>query len=175
MAVENIGGNEQSSGVLGPRVSCPPTVLNMQSNQDGMKRPKRKRWNEDITTLRREEETHLADKVARATAQGATRTQIRHMKQQHRRKAKRKRTQKLKRTMQVRRAAQHCLKLRNRQNKANKRFKILTWNTRGWGAPYTTLDPVVSIITHNLPCRIAPYHGRPVAGPRHWLDACWCA
>ena len=35
-AVENIGGNEQSSGVLGPRVSCPPTVLNMQSNQDGM-------------------------------------------------------------------------------------------------------------------------------------------
>ena len=142
-AVENIGGNEQSSGVLGPRVSCPPTVLNMRSNQDGMKRPKRKRWNEDITTLRREGETHLADKVARATAQGATRTQIRHMKQQHRRKAKRKRTQKLKRTMQVRRAAQHCLKLRNRQNKAKKRFKILTWNTRGWGAPYTTLDPEV--------------------------------
>ena len=66
-AVGNIDGNDQFLGFLGPRVSCPPTVLNMQSIQDGRKRPKRKRWNEDITTLRREGETHLADKVARAT------------------------------------------------------------------------------------------------------------
>ena len=73
-AVGNFDGNDQFLGFLGPRVSCPPTVLNMPSNQDGRKRPKRKRWNEDITTLRREGETHLADKVARATAQGATRT-----------------------------------------------------------------------------------------------------
>ena len=101
---------------------------------------KRKRKNEDVG-LRRKGETHLADKILAAQARGETRVQIRHMKQKHRRKALRKRKQQTKRTRAIRAAAQKHLRIRAKQNKAVKRIKIMTWNARGWGAAYTTLDP----------------------------------
>ena len=139
------GRNEgfQMEGSDGPRVSSTPAVLVSQHWVDSMTTAhrKRKRKNEDVGQLRRQGETHLADKILAAQARGETRVQIRHMKQKHRRKALRKPKQQTKRTRAIRAAAQKHLRIRAKQNKAVKRIKIMTWNARGWGAAYTTLDP----------------------------------
>ena len=76
-------------GLGGPRVSSTPAVLVSQHRVDGTTtaQRKRKRNNEEVAQLRKQGETHLADKIMAAQARGETRVQIRHMKQKHRRKA----------------------------------------------------------------------------------------
>ena len=101
----------------------------------------RKRCFRELSGLRHSGERHLLAQVKQAQQQGATRTQVQNLIRKARKKRQGNKRKKLKRFEAVKRAHKDRAKRLRKQSKAAKRLKLITWNTRGWGAVYSKYDP----------------------------------
>lgn len=88
-------------------------------------------------------ERHLAQAMSQPSYVSKSRVQKRRFRQQFRLQARRRKLAKLKKHTCSNRARERRGKLLAAQCKAARKLKLLTWNTRGWGAVYSQFDPVV--------------------------------
>ena len=101
----------------------------------------RKRCFRELSSLRHSGERHLLAQVTQAQQQGAARTQVQNLIRKVRKKRQSNKRKKLKRFAAVQRAHKDRATKLRKQGKAAKRLKLITWNTRGWGAVYSKFDP----------------------------------
>ena len=141
-------GSGVGSEGSGPKVSIPMNdsdgrLVAPDPDSNGHTGNKRKRACRQLESLRHNGERHLYSQLQDLAADGASRVRMRRWLQWTRKQRKHKRRQKDKRTRAVLTQRKQEQKLSSKQCKANKRFKIVTWNTRGWGAVFSEFDQVI--------------------------------
>ncbi len=121
-----------------PKVSIPRNesagrLVAPDPDRQGHTGNKRKRECRQLESLRHTGERHLYSQLQGLAADGASRFRMRRWLQWTRKQREHKRRQKAKRTRAVLTQRKQKQRLHSKQSKANKRFKIVAWNTRGWG------------------------------------------